>query len=94
MRGIDESGIVADIGGIDFAVGRIAKDTIRAFVKKCGNPSPKDLGIKLEDFLSDKVFKGVKATLMRPEKADADGFNAWMKDYRAALEAERVAVNG
>ena len=33
-------------------VGRIAKETIRAFVKKCGNPSPKELGIKLEDFLS------------------------------------------
>ena len=51
-------------------------------------------GEKLEDYLSDKVFRDVKATVMRPEKEDADGFNAWMKDYRAALEAERRAVNG
>ena len=48
----------------------------------------------LEDYLSAKVFKDVKAVVMRPEQADVDGFNAWMKDYRAALEAERCAVNG
>ena len=33
-------------------VGRIAKETIRSFAKSVGNPSPKDLGISLEDFLS------------------------------------------
>ena len=41
----------------------------------------------LEDVVALPVGEG-------GDQADADGFNAWMKDYRAALEAERCAVNG
>ncbi len=49
-------------------------------------------GETLEDFLDGKVFRDVKAVVLQPDAADEAGFEKWMRDYRAALKAERTLL--
>ncbi len=52
----------------------------------------KEEGESLEDWLDKKVFRDVKAVVLKPDPADEAGFESWMKEYRAALDAERTAA--
>ncbi len=49
-------------------------------------------GESLEDYLNKYVFAGVKGSTMAPEKADVDGFNAYLTQYKALLDVERKAT--
>ncbi len=45
-----------------------------------------------DDYLDDKVFAGQNGTVMQPDPEDVKGFDAYVKSYKAALEAEKAAV--
>ena len=49
-------------------------------------------GESLERYLNGRVFAGVSAVTMEPDKADVDGFNRWLDGYKALLDVERKAV--
>ncbi len=49
-------------------------------------------GETLEDYLGRRVFAGVSGTTLAPLAEDVEGFNAYMKQYRALLSVERTAV--
>ena len=49
-------------------------------------------GETLEDYLKRRVFAGMSGTTLTPEGEDVEGFNAYMKQYRALLSVERTAV--
>lgn len=49
-------------------------------------------GERLEDFLSHKVFAGVSGSTIRPDPAWVEGFNTYIKRYKALLEVEKTAV--
>jgi len=49
-------------------------------------------GESLEDYLNAHVFAGVSGSTLAPEQADVDGFNSYIKQYKALLEVERTAV--
>ena len=49
-------------------------------------------GETLEAYLNAHVFADAKGTTLAPEQADVDGFNAYIKQYKALLEVERKAV--
>ena len=49
-------------------------------------------GESLEAYLSGKVFAGVSASTLRPDPAVAEGFNAYIRRYKALLEVEKTAV--
>lgn len=46
----------------------------------------------LESFLSGCVFKGMSGSTVSPEQSCVNGINAYMKDYKAGLAAERAAA--
>lgn len=52
----------------------------------------KQPGQTLEAYLADEVFAGVQSTTLAPDAADEAGFDRYLADYRAALAAERAAV--
>ena len=49
-------------------------------------------GESLEEYLNTHVFADAKGTTMMPKQADVDGFNKYIKQYKALLEVERKAV--
>ena len=49
-------------------------------------------GESLEGYLNKYVFAGVKGSTMAPDKADVDGFNAYLTQYKALLDVERKAT--
>lgn len=50
-------------------------------------------GVPLGQFLEDRIFRDVKQTTIAPKPEDVRGFDAYMKEYRAVLEAERLAAD-
>ncbi len=46
----------------------------------------------LADYLSNQVFGGEAGVCIEPDQKDVDGFNQFMKRYRAGLAIERAAV--
>ena len=52
----------------------------------------KEDGQTLEDLLSRKVFADVARTTLAPDAEDEIGFDRYLAQYRAALEAEKAAV--
>ncbi len=46
----------------------------------------------LEEYLNTHVFADAKSTILTPEKADVDGFNAYIAQYKNLLAVERTAV--
>ncbi len=52
----------------------------------------KEPGESLEEFLSNRVFSGTDSFTVRPDDRDVDGFNRYIARFRAALYAEREAV--
>jgi len=53
----------------------------------------KEAGESLERFLSQKVFAGASGSTIRPAPAVAEGFNAYIRRYKALLEVEKAAVS-
>jgi len=49
-------------------------------------------GETLEEYLSNRVFAGVTGTTLAPEPADVEGFDAYIRRFRAMLAVERAAV--
>ena len=49
-------------------------------------------GESLEDYLNRYVFADVKGSTLAPDKADVDGFNAYLTQYTALLDVERKAT--
>ena len=49
-------------------------------------------GESLEEYLNAHVFADAKGTTLVPEQVDVDGFNTYIKQYKALLEVERKAV--
>ena len=49
-------------------------------------------GERLEDFLSNKVFAGAAGSTIQPDPACVEGFNSYIKRYKALLEVEKTAV--
>lgn len=47
----------------------------------------------LEDYLENKVFAEYKASVIEPDKADADGFNEYIKRYESAVAVEKSAID-
>ena len=47
----------------------------------------------LEAYLSDKVFAGENGMTIAPDKADVDGFTAFMERYTKGLAIEKAAVD-
>ena len=52
----------------------------------------KDECEKLEDFLSEKVFKDAKSVTLAPDKADVDGFDRYLARFSKGLAVEKAAV--
>ena len=50
-------------------------------------------GESLEAYLSGKVFAGVSGSTIRPDPAAVEGFNTYIRRYKALLEVEKAAVN-
>ncbi|MBQ7733185.1 MAG: FGGY-family carbohydrate kinase [Synergistaceae bacterium] len=48
---------------------------------------------KLEDYLNQRVFKGLTGEAVAPDPEDVKGFEEFTKRYVAALEAEKAAIN-
>lgn len=48
---------------------------------------------KLEDYLNQRVFKGLTGEAVNPDPEDVKGFEEFTKRYVAALEAEKAAIN-
>lgn len=49
-------------------------------------------GETLDAFLNDRVFAGQKGETLKPDAADVEGFNAFIRRYVAALKTEHAAV--
>ncbi|WP_294783248.1 FGGY-family carbohydrate kinase [uncultured Eubacterium sp.] len=52
----------------------------------------KSEGETLPEYLNTRIFHGEEGSAMQPEAADVEGFEAFMKDYKAGLAIERAAV--
>ena len=52
----------------------------------------KESGESLEDYLSHKVFTGVSGSAVQPDPVCVDGFNTYIRRYKALLEVEKTAV--
>ena len=49
-------------------------------------------GETLEEYLANKVFAEAVSSTIEPDEYDVKGFEAYLNNYRAALEAEKAAV--
>ena len=49
-------------------------------------------GETLEEYLNAHVFANARSTTLEPEKADVDGFTAYIESYKNLLAVERKAV--
>lgn len=48
-------------------------------------------GESLDEFLEKKVFTGMERSVVSPDEKGRDGFDGYMKIYKAGLEAEKIA---
>ena len=48
--------------------------------------------LNLADYLKQKIFAGSMGTTLEPREEDVRGFTAFLERYKAALQAERAAV--
>ena len=49
-------------------------------------------GESLEDYLNARVFADAKGTTLNPDKADVEGFNTYIAQYKNLLKVEKTAV--
>lgn len=52
----------------------------------------KEAGETLDDYLLNKVFNGQTGEELQPEKADVDGFDTFIEQYKKGLPIEHAAV--
>ena len=52
----------------------------------------RDENESLEDYLDNKVFAGCESNTIMAEKAEVDGFNKFIENYKNCLDVERMAV--
>ena len=52
----------------------------------------KDGNETLEDFLKNKIFADSQVSTIDPDPEDVNGFEVYLKRYKAALEVEKAAV--
>ncbi len=52
-----------------------------------------NFGLSLEDYLNEKVFSKYKSTTVEPDAADVEGFEKYMKLYKAGLSVEKAACD-
>ena len=52
----------------------------------------RDENESLEDYLDNKVFAGCESNTIMAEKAEVDGFNRFIENYKSCLDVERMAV--
>ena len=50
-------------------------------------------GKKLDEYLSDVIFKDAKCEKVEPEEADVKGFDEYIEKYKKGLKIERAAVD-
>lgn len=50
-------------------------------------------GEELETYLLDKVFAGQESSVVDPDPEDVKGFDAYIESYKAAIQAQQVAVD-
>ena len=48
--------------------------------------------LNLADYLKQKIFVGSMGTTLEPREEDVRGFTTFLERYKAALQAERAAV--
>ena len=48
-------------------------------------------GERLENFLSDRVYAGVKTSVTQPDPADVEGFKVFLDRFKTGLAAEKAA---
>lgn len=48
----------------------------------------------LSEYLANRVFAGQQGSTVEPEEKDVEGFDAFVKRYKACLPCERAAVEG
>ena len=53
-----------------------------------------DTSLALPDYLDGLVFRSSTGETCHPDTKDAEGFEAFMKRYRAALSAEKALAEG
>ena len=68
---------------------------LAAYMKALHPDAAQDTGaaVSLEDYLSEEVFARAATESVDPDPAGAEGFEAYMRRFSAALEIERAAVN-
>ena len=49
-------------------------------------------GQTLEAYLNEKVFASAKSVSVAPDAADAEGLNAYTKQFAACLDAQKAAI--
>ena len=49
-------------------------------------------GLTLEDYLSERVFAGVRSSTLAPDPADIEGFRRYRERFEALLAVERKAI--
>ena len=49
-------------------------------------------GETLEEYLANKVFAEIKSTTLAPQKADIEGFDAYIENYKKLLQVEKTAI--
>ena len=57
-----------------------------------GYMADKGLGVRLEDYLTERIFSGKLGECLEPKPADVESFNAYIKRYSEAIPVERAAV--
>jgi len=50
-------------------------------------------GLKLSDYLNEKVFAGVSGTTLEPKKEDVEGFDQFIELYKAGYPIEHAAID-
>lgn len=54
----------------------------------------REAGETLASYLEKRIFKGQTGSRIEPDAADVEGFDKFIKDYKACLSSERAAVEG
>ncbi|MBQ6517248.1 MAG: hypothetical protein IJI14_00925 [Anaerolineaceae bacterium] len=52
----------------------------------------RDKGESLEDYLDNKVFAECESNTVMADKAEVDGFNVFIRNYKNCLEVEKAAI--
>ena len=92
-----------NVSGIDRQKGYVV---IKPSGVEYENLKPKDMAVltayavrrekdeTLGDYLKNRVFAGAEGSTVEPKAEDVAGFNAYIRQFKAVLPAEKAAVAG